>query len=55
MSDLNRRDFLRMGFVAGTAVALIPGFAKGNSLFSEYPDISVVTGDNYFANTIKSV
>jgi Uncharacterized conserved protein len=55
MPDFNRRDFLRMGFIAGTGVALIPELAKSNSLFSGNPDISVATGDNYFENTIKAV
>ena len=55
MSDFSRRDFLRIGFMAGAGISLIPQITRGNSLFSEYPDISAITGDNYFENTIKAV
>ncbi len=55
MSNFNRRDFLKKGIVIGAGIALLPEIAKGNIFNTGAIDISVVTGNNYFENTIKAV
>jgi uncharacterized protein (DUF362 family) len=54
MAEVNRRDFIKKSIIAGTAVALLPGLVKGNSVAGNY-DICAVTGADYFQNTINAI
>jgi len=54
MQEVNRRDFIKKSIIAGSAVALLPGFVKG-AIPVESFDICAVTGTDYFKNTLKAV
>jgi len=55
MQDFNRRKFLQKSLLIGTGLILLPKLSKGNLLNIENIDISVVTGNNYFENTVKAI
>lgn len=54
MADISRRDFFRCSVLAGTGLVLASKTAK--ALFKPLtPDISVVSGNNYYENTLKAI
>ena len=55
MQDFNRRKFLQKSLLIGTGLIFLPKLSKGNLLNIENIDISVVTGNNYFENTVKAI
>lgn len=57
MSEINRRNFIMKGIIAGAGMALIPDLAKGITRLSadSVPNIAAVTGNDYFQNTITAI
>ena len=57
MNQVNRRDFLKKSLFVGASLTLIPKLASGFSTSSglTLPDIAVVTGNDYFKNTITAI
>jgi uncharacterized protein (DUF362 family) len=55
MSDVNRRNFLKKGMLIGAGVTLLPKIGNAGLFNSVSNDIGVVTGTDYFANTIKAI
>ncbi|MGE5680247.1 MAG: DUF362 domain-containing protein [Bacillota bacterium] len=59
-SKLDRREFIKTGTLLGAGVIfgrILPGlYSDSSDLFAmDIPEISVIQGDDYFANTIKAV
>jgi uncharacterized protein (DUF362 family) len=55
MNEIDRRGFFKKGIIVGAGLTLLSKVAKSEFLGSENIDISVVTGNNYFENTLKSI
>ena len=57
MNQFNRRDFLKKSLFVGAGLTLIPKLASGFSSRSglTLPDIAVITGNDYFKNTIAAI
>ena len=57
MNQVNRRDFLKKSLFVGVGLTLIPKLANGTLSSSglALPDIAVVTGNDYFKNTITAI
>ncbi len=55
MAGFSRRGFLKRGIIAGAGLTLFSKIAKSEVLYIGKIDISVVTGNNYFDNTLKAI
>jgi len=55
MSEISRRNFLLKTVTGGAGVIFSTHLSNGISFFSENTDISVVSGNDFFENTIKAV
>jgi uncharacterized protein (DUF362 family) len=55
MSLFNRRDFIKKSMFAGAGLAALPELMKADFNLTNNIDISVVNGQNFFENVLKSV